>query len=56
MGYIFIKNIDNRNKNVTIGADMYNKRQELILDFIKDNPTSKRDDIELFLTKMGYDI
>lgn len=34
---------------------MYNKRQELILDFIKDNPTSKREDIELFLTKMGID-
>lgn len=34
---------------------MYNKRQELILDFIKDNPASKRKDIEIFLTKMGYE-
>ena len=34
---------------------MYNKRQELILDFIKDNPTSKREDIEIFLAKMGID-
>ena len=40
--------------NVTIGAKMYNKRQELILDFIKDNPISKREDIETFLAKMGY--
>ena len=28
---------------------MYNKRQELIIDFIKDNPKSKREDIEFFL-------
>lgn len=34
---------------------MYNKRQELILDFIKDNPNTKREDIEVFLTKMGYE-
>ena len=40
--------------NVTIGVKMYNKRQELILDFIKDNPISKREDIETFLAKMGY--
>ncbi len=33
---------------------MYNKRQELILDFIKDNPNTKREDIEFFLAKMGY--
>lgn len=33
---------------------MYNKRQELILDFIKDNPASKREDVEIFLAKMGY--
>lgn len=33
---------------------MYNKRQELILDFIRDNPTSKREDIEDFLAKLGY--
>ena len=33
---------------------MYNKRQELILDFIKDNPKAKREDIEKFLAKMGY--
>ena len=32
---------------------MYNKRQELILDFIADNPSSKREDIEHFLIKMG---
>lgn len=40
--------------NVTIGANMYNKRQELISDFIKDNPNTKREDIEVFLAKMGY--
>ena len=34
---------------------MYNKRQELILDFIKDNPNTKREDIEVFLAKMGYE-
>lgn len=34
---------------------MYNKRLELIRDFIKDNPASKREDIEIFLAKMGYD-
>ncbi len=33
---------------------MYNKRQELILDFIKDNPNTKREDIEVFLAKIGY--
>lgn len=33
---------------------MYNKRQELILDFIKDNPNTKREEIEVFLAKMGY--
>lgn len=33
---------------------MYNKRQELILDYIKDNPATKREDIETFLMKMGY--
>lgn len=33
---------------------MYNKRQELILDFIKDNPMSKREEIDIFLAKMGY--
>ena len=32
---------------------MYNKRQELILNFIKDNPKSKREDIEFFLNQMG---
>lgn len=42
--------------NVTIGANMYNKRQELISDFIKDNPNTKREDIEVFLAKMGYKI
>lgn len=42
-------------KNVTIGEKMYNKRQELILDYIKDNPATKREDIETFLMKMGYD-
>ena len=36
-----------------LGALMYNKRQELILDFIKDNNPSRREDIELFLLKMG---
>ena len=41
-------------KNVTIGTKMYNKRQELVLDFIKDNPNTKREDIEAFLAKMGY--
>ena len=35
---------------------MYNKRQELILDFIKDNPSCKRDDIEKFLLKLGQDV
>ncbi len=33
---------------------MYNKRQELVLDFIKDNPNTKREDIEIFLAKIGY--
>ena len=33
---------------------MYNKRQELISDFIKDNPNTKREDIEVFLAKIGY--
>ncbi len=32
---------------------MYNKRQELILDFIKDHPSSGREAIEHFLSKMG---
>ncbi len=32
---------------------MYNKRQELIIDFIKDNPSSGREAIEQFLSKMG---
>ena len=32
---------------------MYNKRQELIIDFIKDNPESKREDIEFFLNQVG---
>ncbi len=32
---------------------MYNKRQELIIDFIKDNPKSKRKDIEFFLNQVG---
>lgn len=32
---------------------MYNKRQELIIDFIKDNPKAKREDIEFFLNQMG---
>ena len=44
------------NKNVTIEARMYNKRQELILDFIKDNPSCKREDIEKFLVKMQQDV
>ena len=34
---------------------MYNKRQDLILNFVKDNPATKREDIEIFLAKMGYD-
>ena len=34
---------------------MYSKRQELILDFIKDNPNTKREDIEMFLVKMGHE-
>ena len=34
---------------------MYSKRQELILDFIKDNPNTKREDIEMFLIKMGHE-
>ena len=34
---------------------MYNTRQELILDFIKDNPATKREDIEIFFIKMGID-
>ena len=33
---------------------MYNKRQDLILGFIRDNSASKREDIEIFLNKMGY--
>lgn len=32
---------------------MYNKRQELILDFIRDNPQSKREDIEKFLVQIS---
>lgn len=32
---------------------MYKKRQELILDFIKDNPSCKRDEIEKFLLTLG---
>ena len=36
--------------------NMYNKRQELILDFIKDNPLCKRDDIEKFLLQYGQDV
>ena len=32
---------------------MYNKRQELIIDFIKDNPKSKRKDIEFFFNQVG---
>ena len=35
---------------------MYNKRQELILDFIKNNPLCKRDDIEKFLSAMHQDV
>lgn len=35
---------------------MYNKRQELILDFIKDNPLCKRKDIEDFLSSMHFDV
>lgn len=35
---------------------MYNKRQELILDFIKDNPLCKREDIEKFLSAMHQDV
>ena len=31
---------------------MYNKRQDLISDFIKDNPKTTRENIELFLKKM----
>ena len=34
---------------------MYNKRQDLILDFIKDNPKTTRENIEQFLQKMGDD-
>lgn len=41
--------------NVTIGELMYNKRQDLISDFIKDNPKTTRENIELFLKKMGED-
>ena len=33
---------------------MYNKRQELIIDFIKDNPKAKREDIEFFLNQIEY--
>lgn len=32
---------------------MYNKRQDLILSFIKDNPKTIRENIEQFLNKMG---
>lgn len=42
--------------NVTIGANMYNKRQEAILDFIKDNPDSKREKIELYLANAGFEV
>lgn len=41
--------------DVTIGGCMYNKRQDLILDFIKDNPKTTRENIEHFLKKMGDD-
>lgn len=40
-------------KNDTIGGSMYTKRQELILDFIKDNPNTTRENIEDFLSKMS---
>ncbi|MCR4623307.1 MAG: Fic family protein [Alphaproteobacteria bacterium] len=43
-----------RGKNDTIGK-MYNKRQELILDFVKDNPNANRDQIALFLEKMSIE-
>lgn len=36
--------------------NMYNKRQEVILDFIKNNPLCKRDDIEKFLSAMHQDV
>lgn len=39
-------------KNDTIRR-MYNKRQELILDFVKDNPNANRDQIASFLEKMN---
>ena len=32
---------------------MYNKRQDWILDFIKDHPKTNRENIEQFLEKMG---
>ena len=41
-----------KDKNDTI-KKMYNKRQELILDFIKDNPNINRDRISLFLEKIN---
>ena len=40
--------------NVTKEAKMYNKRQELILDFITDNQKTTRENIEQFLAKMGF--
>ena len=41
--------------NVTKEAKMYNKRQELILDFITDNQKTTRENIEQFLAKMGFE-
>lgn len=41
--------------NVTKEAEMYNKRQELILDFITDNQKTTRENIEQFLSKMGFE-
>jgi len=49
---IVSKMIRIKGKNDTI-RKMYNKRQELILDFIKDNPNTNRDQISLFLEKMN---
>lgn len=41
--------------NVTKEAEMYNKRQELIRDFITDNQKTTRENIEQFLAKMGFE-
>lgn len=41
-----------KGRNDTI-RKMYNKRQELILDFVKDNPKANRDQIASFLEKMN---